>query len=224
MSHDYGKNALLADSTWKTGSLTRKDEMSKCWDQTCIPPAAQRLPVIEIWSRLRDKWQMLQLVAILADMKIFSISIALLLNTVRHEMNETLPGTNREYTVIFYLKWISVAKLTSVSLWKEHFIPKSAMTAVKMCSEFSEPALDLSWPVWFMLAVLHEFLHARAFILILVILYLHLPAHLCMWEDFYLRSAVACVIQKDLGGLHLTFQAAVCHCELCGYNCTVPLG
>lgn len=30
MSHDYGENALLADSAWKTGSLTRKDGTSKC--------------------------------------------------------------------------------------------------------------------------------------------------------------------------------------------------
>ncbi len=44
---------------------------------------------------------MLQLAAILADVKIFSIGAALLLNTARHEMNATLPGTNREYTGIF---------------------------------------------------------------------------------------------------------------------------
>ncbi len=44
---------------------------------------------------------MLQLVAILADAKIFSIGAALLLNTARHEMNATLLGTNREYTGIF---------------------------------------------------------------------------------------------------------------------------
>lgn len=76
---------------------------------------------------------MLQLAAILVDVKIFNISVTLLLNTAKHEMNVILPGTNIEYEVI-YSQRIPVAKLTSVRLRKEHFIPKSTMTAVKMCS------------------------------------------------------------------------------------------
>lgn len=44
---------------------------------------------------------MLQLAAILADVKIFNIAVTLLLNTAKHEMNVILPGTNIEYAVIF---------------------------------------------------------------------------------------------------------------------------
>lgn len=72
---------------------------------------------------------MLQLAAILVDGKIFNIAVTLLLDTAKHEMNVVLLGTNIEYAVIF-----SQTDPGSVRLRKEHFIPKSTVTAVKMCS------------------------------------------------------------------------------------------
>lgn len=47
---------------------------------------------------------MLQLAAILADVKIFSVAVTLLLNTAKHEMNVILPETNTEYVLIFFIR------------------------------------------------------------------------------------------------------------------------